>query len=338
MRLLAFLHLLLLLGSCERSTPVVVKAADASPPAPAAAAAAVSNKAIRATGLVRAVKVSSIQVPQIAGQGGRMTLVRLVPNGTYVKQGDMLAEFDRTKQLDDALEAEAKYDDLGHQVRQKVASNRSEAEKRLSDLKQAEADLAKAEIQLKKGPILADIDKAKNEAKAESARARVASLRKIHEYRIKVEAAALRIIELQQERQKVALERAKSNAEKLVVKAPLAGMVALENIWRGGSMGHAQEGDQLWNGQPMLKLFDPSEMEVHAQIGEPDGAALKAGTKARVRLDAYPEVEFEGRFESASPVASSALGSPIKNFAARFRLVGTDPRLLPDLSAAVIIE
>ena len=328
----AFCFISMLFVSCKQ-TPTVVRAA-----APAPSTKAPTSKAIRATGLVRAVKVSSIQVPQIAGQGGRMTLVRLVPNGTHVKQGDTLAEFDRTKQLDDALEAEAKFDDLGHQVRQKVASNRSDAEKRLGDLKQAEADLAKAEIQLKKGPILSDIDRAKNEAKAESARARVASILKIHEHRMKVEAAALRIIELQQDRQKVAWERATSNAEKLIVKAPLAGMVALENIWRGGSMGHAQEGDQLWNGQPMLKLFDPTEMEVHAQIGEPDGAALKPGTKARVRLDAYPEVEFEGRFESASPVASSALGSPIKNFAARFRLIGTDPRLLPDLSAAVVIE
>ena len=328
----AFCFISMIFVSCKQ-TPTVVRAA-----ASARATQAPTSKAIRATGLVRAVKVSSIQVPQIAGQGGRMTLVRLVPNGTHVKQGDTLAEFDRTKQLDDALEAEAKFDDLGHQVRQKVASNRSDAEKRLGDLKQAEADLAKAEIQLKKGPILSDIDRAKNEAKAESARARVASILKIHEHRMKVEAAALRIIELQQDRQKVAWERATSNAEKLIVKAPLAGMVALENIWRGGSMGHAQEGDQLWNGQPMLKLFDPTEMEVHAQIGEPDGAALKPGTKARVRLDAYPEVEFEGRFESASPVASSALGSPIKNFAARFRLIGTDPRLLPDLSAAVVIE
>jgi HlyD family secretion protein len=332
MRRAAICLIPLILVACQR-TPPVVKAAAATAPIQSS-----SSKAIRATGLVRAVKVSSIQVPQIAGQGGRMTLVRLVPNGTHVKQGDTLAEFDRTKQLDDALEAEAKYDDLGHQVRQKIASNRSEVEKRLSDLKQAEADLAKADIQLKKGPILSDIERMKNEAKAESARARVESLQKIHIHRTKVEAAALRIIELQQERQKVALERAKSNAEKLVVKAPLDGMVALENIWRGGSMGHAQEGDQLWNGQPMLKLFDPSEMEVHAQIGEPDGAALRPGTKARVRLDAYPEVEFEGRFESASPVASSALGSPIKNFAARFRLTGTDPRLLPDLSAAVVIE
>jgi membrane fusion protein (multidrug efflux system) len=332
MRRVVICFILVICASCQR-TPPVVKASVTAPPVQVS-----SSKTIRATGLVRAVKVSSIQVPQIAGQGGRMTLVRLVPNGTFVKQGDTLAEFDRTKQLDDALEAEAKYDDLGHKVRQKVAANRSESEKRLAELKQAEADLAKAEIQLKKGPILSDIDRDKNQAKADGARGRVDSLRKSHGHRMKVEAAELRILELQQERQKVALERATSNAEKLVVRAPLAGMVALENIWKGGSMGHAQEGDQLWNGQPMMKLFDPSEMEVHAQIGEPDGVVLKPGTKARVKLDAYPEVEFVGIFESASPVASSALGSPIKNFAARFKLTGTDPRLLPDLSAAVVIE
>jgi hypothetical protein len=41
---------------------------------------------------------------------------------------------------------------------------------------------------------------------------------------------------------------------------------------------------------------------------------------------------------SASPVASSALGSPIKTFSARFRLDKSDPHLLPDLSAAVVLE
>jgi hypothetical protein len=56
-----------------------------------------------------------------------------------------------------------------------------------------------------------------------------------------------------------------------------------------------------------------------------------------VLLDAYPGVSFPARFHSASPVATSALGSPIKNFNARFVLQGSDPRLLPDLSAAVVI-
>jgi hypothetical protein len=37
-------------------------------------------------------------------------------------------------------------------------------------------------------------------------------------------------------------------------------------------------------------------------------------------------------------VASSALGSPIKTFSARFRLDKSDPHLLPDLSAAVVLQ
>ena len=64
---------------------------------------------------------------------------------------------------------------------------------------------------------------------------------------------------------------------------------------------------------------------------------LKPGIKAIVQLDAYPDLKFTARLESASPVAASAIGSPIKTFKARFRLEQTDPHLLPDLSAAVII-
>ncbi|MBC7928345.1 MAG: HlyD family efflux transporter periplasmic adaptor subunit [Bryobacteraceae bacterium] len=178
----------------------------------------------------------------------------------------------------------------------------------------------------------------KNEEKAENARARLASLQKSDKSRQIAEAAALEILKLQMTRQKVALERAEKNAGLLLVKAPLGGMVALENIWRGGSMGNAQEGDQLGSGQPLLKIFDPSLMEVRTLIGEPDGVALQEGATATVYLDAYPDAVFKARFHSASPVATAALGSPIRNFGAVFRIEASDSRLLPDLSAAVIVQ
>ena len=69
-----------------------------------------------------------------------------------------------------------------------------------------------------------------------------------------------------------------------------------------------------------------------------NGAVLQPGAVAMVHLDAYPDAVFRARFHSASPVATTALGSPIKHFVARFRLEEIDPRLLPDLSAAVIIK
>lgn len=335
---------LLALSGCGRGEPVRVSAAG--PPPAEAARANTGPRMIRATGTIEAVRAFMVQAPRIevAGSQGpqsqpaRLTLVRLAPNGTRVKEGDVLAEFDRTTQVDAAREAKAKYEDLAQQVRQKAAENRSDAEKRALDIRQADADLGKAEIQLKKGPVLSEIDRLKNQEKATSARARLASLKKSDEFRRTAEAAALRILELQMQRQKVALERAEKNADQLVLKAPIAGMVALENIWRQGSMGPAQEGDQIWGGQALLKIFDPAQMQVRAFISEPDRAVLKPGTLALVNLDAYPDAAFQATFDSASPVATSAMGSPIKHFAARFRLSQADPRLLPDLSAAVVIK
>jgi multidrug resistance efflux pump len=127
--------------------------------------------------------------------------------------------------------------------------------------------------------------------------------------------------------------------ELLTVRAPLAGMAALENVWRNGSMGPFQEGDQAWPGQAMVKVFDPTDMLVITLVNEPDGAVLsQGGARAKIRLDAYPGAVFDAHFESASPVASGSLDSPIKYFSARFRIDQRDPRLLPDLSAAVEIE
>src|SRR5207302_2461435 len=98
------------------------------------------------------------------------------------------------------------------------------------------------------------------------------------------------------------------------------------------------EGDQFYRGQALVSIFDPSEMLVRCAVGEPDGAALVQGAKATVYFDAYPDVVLPAHFEFASPVASSAIGSPIKSFTAVFKLDKTDPHLMPDLSAAVVVE
>ena len=64
---------------------------------------------------------------------------------------------------------------------------------------------------------------------------------------------------------------------------------------------------------------------------------LKPGSKAIVYLDAYPDLSISGRVEFVSPVAASALGSPIKAFSALVKLEKTDKRVMPDLSAAVVV-
>ena len=334
MQKLTLVAAVLVLTSCSRPGPPVARAA--SPPTTTESAS--PKREVRITGTVQAVHSYKVLVPQIYGQGGQLTLTKLIANGAHVSEGDVIAEFDATQQLDNARDAEAKSSDLGHQVDQKRAQNHADAEKRASDLRQAEADLVKAKLELQKGAILSEIDRLKNEEKARIAQLHVDSLMKSNALHDKSDAASLRILELQRDRQKVMLERTENNISKLRIKAPLSGMVAQENVFRAQTMGHAQEGDQLFRGQPLLSIFDPTEMSVRCAVGEPDGAALTAGAKATVYLDAYPDIALPAHFQYSSPVASSSFGSPIKSFTAVFKLDKSDPHLLPDLSAAVVIE
>jgi multidrug efflux pump subunit AcrA (membrane-fusion protein) len=326
----------LLLASCAGSNAET--AADTPSPAKLQADTPRMRRELRLTGIVEATRSSKVTVPQIVGQPGRLTLTRLIANGSQVKEGDIVAEFDPTQQFEAAFGARARYEDLGHQVEQKASQNRADAERRRGDLIQAQADLSKALLEVEKAPILGEIDRLKNDARAETARQHVESLTKSNSFHDASDAAALRILELQRDRQKVALERAQTNINRLQLRARLPGLVAHQNVYRGNTNGPAQEGDQLFSGQAVANIFDPSEMMVRCLVGEPDRASLTAAARVHVYFDAYPDLVLPAHFEFASPMAASALGSPIKTFTAVFKLDKSDVRLMPDLSAAVVIE
>jgi HlyD family secretion protein len=340
--LLPFLILVAVAGcsqaSAEPETSAARTAAGTSAPANATATSTAVGRELRLTGVVEAIHSSKVTVPQIIGQGGRLTLTKLIPNGSRVEKGDVIAQFDPLQQIEASFTARGKYDDLGHQVDQKITQNRADAEKRRSDLTQAQADLRKAELELEKGPVLSELDRQRNAARADLARLHVESLNKTNALHDQSDASALRILELQRERQKVALDRAQTNMERLTLRAPLPGLIAHQTVYRGNSEGHAQVGDQLWYGYALVNIFDPTEMRVRCLVAETDRAVLTDATQVIVRVDAYPDLALKGHLESASPMAASALGSPIKTFTAVFRLDERDSRLMPDLSAAVVIE
>jgi len=324
----------LLFAACTHTSPSTIQAASTAPPPDSGQRV---KREIRITGLIQAVHSVKITVPQIQGQVSMMTLTQLIANGSHVDEGDLIATFDPTLQMDAARDAKAKFEDLDHQIAQKIAENRTNVATRAVDLRQARADLEKANLELTKGSILANIDKVQNEIKAAGAKVHVESLTKSIAFHEKSEAAALRILELQRDRQKIYMQRAEDNIKKLEIHAPLAGMVIHELTYRAGNFGHAQVGDQIYRGYPLVSIFDPSEMRVRCSVNEPDILALAAHGAASVYLDAYPDIAIPAHFDYASPVASSALGTPIKTFLAVFAVDRRDPHLLPDLSAAVVL-
>ncbi|MEP6962704.1 MAG: HlyD family efflux transporter periplasmic adaptor subunit [Acidobacteriota bacterium] len=337
LNLIAVVCLVTVLAACTQTSGETAAASkpDRTEPIPAGPPMARES---RLSGIVEAVHSVRIVVPPLTGQNNRVTLTRLIANGSHVEVGDSIAEFDPLEQMDAARAARGKQEDLDQQVQQKAAQNRADQEKRRSDLQAADSDLRKALLEVSKAEILPDINKQQNNVRAKQAQLHLDSLKISQAHHDKSEAAAVRILELQRDRQKVALERAQANIENLVMKAPIAGMVAHSVQYRQGSVTHVQVGDQLTRGTGLVSIFDPSEMLVRCSVGEPDRVELQAGARALVYLDAYPDLALPAHFEGASPIATAVLGTPIKTFTALFKLEKTDPRLMPDLSAAVVLE
>jgi multidrug resistance efflux pump len=132
---------------------------------------------------------------------------------------------------------------------------------------------------------------------------------------------------------------AQANAALMQIHSPIDGIVVFNTIWKQGNMGVVQEGDQVRPGVPFMQVVDPSTMEVQVAVNQEDLLGLSIGQKAQVHLDAYPELAFQGELQSVDPMGKNGdFSSKLRNFSATFSIEGNDPRLMPDLSAAVDIK
>jgi hypothetical protein len=66
---------------------------------------------------------------------------------------------------------------------------------------------------------------------------------------------------------------------------------------------------------------------------------LQIGQNVQVRLDAYPELVLRGRLEQVAPIGRGGdFSAKVRTFSAIFSIQDHDPRLMPDLSAAVDVD
>ncbi|MGH9467468.1 MAG: efflux RND transporter periplasmic adaptor subunit [Terriglobales bacterium] len=296
---------------------------------------------LRLSGTTEAVSNQTIRVPRIRGASFSKVLVSIVQSGNKVNKGEVLATFDDTTEVEHALDDKAVYEAEVHQVANQVAVNKANAEQRAATLKQAQTNLGTAELNLEEAPILSEIQAKTDAVEVANAKADITSILKQNALQTKADIAALRVMELQRDQDKVNWERDQANVDALTMRAPISGMVGLVPVFNSdGSMGPAEPGDQLHTGQSIVRIFDPTNMEVNAEINEADDATLTPGLKGIMHLDAYPAIALPVHLVSVSPVAvaTGGFGDPIRTFAAIFHVDGANPKLLPDLSASIDIQ
>ena len=299
-----------------------------------------NSGSLRLTGKTQAVQTRAILAPLLAGQQvGTLTITRLVPSGTRVKQGDLLAEFDRQAQLRDFMDKQAESSDENDKVLEAQAKEIADRAKDETDIVQAEDSLSKAKLEMQKIDILSRIDAEKTREDLDEAEATLTQLKETFSLKRKAAQASIRILEIQRDRTRETMLHAQANAALMQIRSPIDGIVVYNTIWKEGTMGEVQEGDQVRPGVPFMQVVDPAAMEVQVKVNQEDLVGLSLGQSARVHLDAYPDLELHGQLESIDPMGQRGDFSPqLRTFTATFSIQGSDPRLMPDLSAAVEIN
>ena len=298
------------------------------------------GQVLRLKGTTEAVQARAILAPLLAGQSvPTLTIIHLTAAGTRVKQGDLLVEFDRQAQMRDFVDKQADYAKLVDQVLGEQAKENSARAKDETELKTAEDNLRKTEFEMQKTEIVSRIDAEKNQENLDEAKATYDQLRETFDLKRKAAQAAIRILEIQRDRTQQTMLHAHANADLMQIRSPLDGVVVLNTIWKQGTMGEVQEGDQTRPGVPFMQVVNPAAMQVRVMANQQDFPSLQVGQTAKVRLDAYPDLVFPAKLEQLAPIGEGGdFSSKLRSFVVVVSITGNDPKLMPDLSAAVDVD
>lgn len=297
-------------------------------------------RTLRIHGVVEAVESHRVAAPRLAGSNlNALVITRLAPSGGSAKKGDLLVEFDRQNEIKNALDKQAEYLSLEDQIKKKQADQAAARAKDETELKQAEDALKTAELEMLKNEVVSRIDAEKNRAALEEAKANLKQLRETFDLKRRAAEADMRLVEIQRDRAKNAMLHAQENAEKMSIRAPIDGLVVLNSIWKGGRMAEVQEGDEVRPGVVFMQVVDPRAMRVRVKVNQADVPYLRLGQAAQVRLDAYPELVFPAQLDQIAAIGvTSGFSDKVRSFASQFSIQGSDPKLMPDLSAGVDVE
>jgi HlyD family secretion protein len=268
-----------------------------------------------------------------------LTILKLAAPGIHVKKGDIIAEFDRQNQLlrlDDYKDTVIQLNDNIEKMRSDLQSIRKAHDHIMFA---AKADLDKAALELQTSPV-----RSANEAEGlrldlEEARARYAQLLKEVKLLEDSQTAQIHAAQIDRDQGKMELDRAQHNVNLMVVRAPMDGILVLQPIYRGGDMGPAQQGDQLYSGRTFMEVIDPRSMLLNGSINQVDAQSIKIGMKAKVHLDAYPGVEYPAHVVGLNALSKTSYRRP--NFKGdidvRVKIDSIDENVLPDISGSADI-
>ncbi|MEM9492994.1 MAG: efflux RND transporter periplasmic adaptor subunit, partial [Myxococcota bacterium] len=295
-------------------------------------------RTVAADGNLKAEQATPIVVPPRVR--GSLKVAWLVPDGTRVKEGEVVIRFDDRdirKELEDGEAARVTADSkiAKERIDQGAAERNRE---RTADQAERELDTVRQfkkrdELVFSRNQIIeSEIDETLSSAKKDHA----AAAQTIEGRRAR---SQLDLLHIERRTAQLKIDEATKKLASLEVKAPHDGVVVFERDWWGNM---PRVGATVWGGQTLAELPLVESMEAEVFVLEADASGLEPGKKATVVLEARSGVTYQAEVKRVETLAKQRFREvPIQYFGVILSLERTDPEVMKPgarVSAQLVLD
>ncbi|MBN2243163.1 MAG: efflux RND transporter periplasmic adaptor subunit [Acidobacteria bacterium] len=289
------------------------------------------------TGELKAAQSIVISAPDVRRSFSNM-VTYLAPEGSQIKKGQLIVEFDDSSLLSEQSEAERTLDEAKLNIEKKKMDLEAQRCQLLSSISQAESQLKQDELYGRIGKELLPANTyQKYQLNLEKSKL---SLEKANEqYRNFEESydSEMKLVEITYSQAEINLKQILGDIELLKVYAPQDGILIYGDNW--ASNRKIQEGDTLFPGMEVASLPDLSTLQVEGYVYDTEYGSIAPDTFCTVHFDALPDYQTGGKIISRTNVASrKGFATEQKVFRVTVKLDKVDPKTLkPGMTARIDI-
>lgn len=289
---------------------------------------------VTTTGELRAKQSVEIRGPQGVREIRlfNLKIQRLIPEGTIVKEGDFVAELDRseiTGRLQDALLELQQAQSQVTQVSLDSTLTLSQARDNLINLEYA---LEERQIAVDQSQYESPAVQRQAEIDLDKARRQLAQEKKNYVTKVKQAEAQMSEVEADLQEEQNEVNKIRSLLQNFTVTAPAQGMVIYKRNYDGSKV---TEGSDIsaWN-PTVAELPDFSYMESVTYVNEVDVQKVTKDQNVEIGLDAIPDKRLTGKVTSVANIGEQRPNSDSKVYEVVIAVTESDSVLRPAMTTS----
>jgi len=280
-----------------------------------------------AFGELQAGSSTSISVPQV--RTGGLKVFWIVKDGSAVKKGDTLVEFDASELIQQTQETNNSLEATLRQLEMTVLRGNSDTGEVIVDREIAGMELEKATTQAPKDrDIFTRNEIIEGELNIDLSNTKVSELGGKVETKKSLNNTSQRILVIERKQHESKRDMLRQSLGSLKILAPHDGLVLQKKEGWWMDQG-TSAGDTRWPGTVILTIPDISTMKARVYVLESDAGNLRIGQTGHIVVDSHPGLRFNSTVERMETLARPLeKESPVKYFEVLLKIDAKDSQVL----------